>query len=169
MENNDKKWYAVYTNPRAEKKVFDRLINAGIEAYCPLRRVLKQWSDRRKKIDEPLFRSYVFVKINLQEYEKVRRVNGVVNFVYYLGKPAIIRDYEIENIKIFLSKTSGCEIKFEANQRVRIKEGVLKDTEGKIVQQSKHNLRIEIEQLGLALVAEIKKDFVEPLKGSQDN
>lgn len=159
----EKRWYAIYTNPRAEKKVDTRLKDAGLECYCPTRITIKQWSDRKKKIEEPLFRSYCFVRINELEQEKVRRVSGVVNFVYYLSKPAIIRDVEIENIKKFLSRVSHSEIRFEKEDRVRVIEGVMKDIEGIVESQGKNTLRIRIEQLGIALYAEIKKDFVDKL------
>ena len=82
--SGEKKWYAVYTKPRWEKKVFERLQNEQMEAYCPQNRVRKQWSDRIKWVEEPLFKSYVFVKVAEEEMTRVRMVNGVVNFVYWL-------------------------------------------------------------------------------------
>ena len=87
-----KKWHAVYTKPRWEKKVNALLLSKGIETYCPLNKVRKKWSDRIKLVEEPLFKSYVFVHINELDYSRVRMVNGVLNYVYWNGKPAVIRD-----------------------------------------------------------------------------
>ncbi len=102
----EKKWYAVYTKSRCEKKVANQLSQKGIEYYCPLNRVQKQWSDRKKIIFEPLFNSYVFVKISSEEQLAVRQTSGILNFVYWLSKPAVIRNDEIEIIKQFLNEHS---------------------------------------------------------------
>ena len=99
---NDKRWLVLYSKPRWEKKVDAALIRKGIESWCPLNKVQKHWRDRKKIIEEPLFKSYVFVKISETERSEVLITPGVLNFVYYVGKPAIIRDDEIKNIKEFL-------------------------------------------------------------------
>src|SRR6187402_529657 len=103
MSKEKKHWYAVYTKPRWEKKVYSLLKDGGMEAYCPLNRVRKKWSDRIKWVEEPLFKSYVFVKVTEEERTGVRMVNGVVNFVYWLGKPAVVKDKEIAIIRKFLN------------------------------------------------------------------
>lgn len=88
-----------------------RLQEAGIEAYCPVNKREKQWSDRKKITEEPLFRSYVFVNIDLdQQGSIVRRTLGVVNFVYWLNKPAVIQDDEILAIQQFLSEHAAVEV-----------------------------------------------------------
>src|ERR1700761_8327786 len=102
MQFEKKNWYAVYTKSRWEKKVYRLFCEKGMEAYCPLNRVRKKWSDRIKWVEEPLFKSYVFVRVAEIELPAVRLVNGVVNFVYWLGKPALVRDNEIETIRKFL-------------------------------------------------------------------
>ena len=83
------RWFAIYTRPRWEKKVNHLLLQKGIESYCPLNKVRRKWSDRIKTIEEPLFKSYVFVRIADEERTPVRMTNGVVNFVYWNGKPAL--------------------------------------------------------------------------------
>jgi transcription antitermination factor NusG len=98
-----RKWLAIYTKPRWEKKIDQLLIEKGIESYCPLNKVMRKWSDRMKLVEEPLFKSYVFVHINEQEEQTVRLVHGVLNFVYWLGKPAVIKQVEIDRIKMFLN------------------------------------------------------------------
>jgi transcription antitermination factor NusG len=98
MSNNGtiRKWYAIYTKPRWEKKVARLLQENGIESYCPLNKVQRKWSDRVKVVEEPLFKSYVFVRVNEEEKTPVRMTNGVVNYVYWQGKPALVKDKEIE-------------------------------------------------------------------------
>ena len=96
------KWFAIYTKPRWEKKVNQLLLGKGVECYCPLNKVKRKWSDRIKTIEEPLFKCYVFVKVTEADRTKVRLTNGVVNFVYWNGKPAVVREKEIQTIKLFL-------------------------------------------------------------------
>jgi len=92
-------WYVLYTKPRQEKKVTDTLNAIGIEAYCPLVTVVKQWSDRKKKVQVPLINSYVFVNIEEHQREAVFKVSGIVRYLFWLGKPAVVRAIEIEALK----------------------------------------------------------------------
>jgi transcription antitermination factor NusG len=80
------------------------LLQKGVESYCPLNKVRRKWSDRIKIIEEPLFKSYVFVKVAESDRTGIRMTDGVINFVYWNGKPAVIRDREIHAIKLFLYK-----------------------------------------------------------------
>src|SRR5215470_16647273 len=91
-----RKWYAIYTRPRWEKKVNSLLVEKGVESYCPLNKVRRKWSDRLKIVEEPLFKSYVFVKIDDREKTVVRMTDGVINFVYWNKKPAIVKEKEIQ-------------------------------------------------------------------------
>ena len=100
----EKKWYALYTKPRWEKKIDSVLVRKGIESWCPLQKVERQWSDRKKVIEDPLFKSYVFVHIDPSERTKVLSTDGVLNFVHYLGKPAVIKDEEVATIKKYLAE-----------------------------------------------------------------
>ena len=102
-------WYAVYTKPRNEKKSQERLEAQGVEAYCPVRISQRKWSDRVKKIKEPLFTSYVFVKVDEYDRLLVLEDPGTIQFVYWLGKPAVIRDEEIDAIKMFLREFPDAE------------------------------------------------------------
>ena len=101
-QNNTKKWLALYTRPRWEKKVHALLEEKGIESYCPLNKVRRQWSDRVKVVEEPLFKSYVFVRVDEGERTAVRLTSGAINFIYWNGKPALIREKEIDTIRKFL-------------------------------------------------------------------
>ena len=106
-----KNWYAVYTKPRWEKKIAQKLQEKGITAYCPLNKVTRQWSDRKKVVLEPLFKGYVFVQIEDEKKWDARLVNGVLNYVYWNGKVAIIRDDEIDTIRRFLHEFSDVEVR----------------------------------------------------------
>ena len=156
-------WYAIYTNPRAEAQVAKRLEQIGVEVYFPTIKELKQWSDRKKVIERPLFYSYVFLKVDAKQYEQVRRVQGIVNFVYYLGKPAKIREIEIETIKTFLEEVEHSTIDFEAYDEVIIKNGPLNGQKGIIKTVGKNSLRIIISGLKISLIAKINKSAVEKL------
>src|SRR5436305_5342815 len=103
------RWYAKYTHPRWKKKVNGVLLQKGIESYCPLNKVRRKWSDRIKTIEEPLFKSYVFVKVEEEERASIRMTSGVVNFVYWNGKPAIIKEKEIQTIRRFLDEYENVE------------------------------------------------------------
>ena len=92
-------WYAIYTKPRNEKKVVANIQSLGIEAYCPTISVVKQWSDRKKTIIQPLLSSYVFVKLDEKDRSLVFQVPGVVRYLFWLGKPAIVREQEIQAMK----------------------------------------------------------------------
>ena len=153
-------WYAVYTKPRAESKVTERFKEIGIKVYFPTIKEIRQWSDRKKIIDKALFTSYVFIRINDKQYEQVRRVQGVVNFVYYLNKPAIIKETEIEAIKIFLKEVEHNSINFEVFDEVVIKVGALKGQKGIIKSVGKKHIRIIIKDLKISLIAKISKSIV---------
>jgi transcription antitermination factor NusG len=157
---SSKKWYAIYTKPRWEKKIYQLLQDKGIECYCPFNRVKKNWSDRVKLVEEPLFKSYVFVKVKEEEQSSVRYINGVVNYVYWLGKPAIIRNHEIERIKQFLNEhtdVSVVPLQLTVGSKVVIKAGLLMDQEAKVIKDRKRFVEVEIKSLGCRLMALIEK------------
>jgi transcription antitermination factor NusG len=159
MSTGKKNWYVVYTKSRWEKKVYDRFQEAGMEAYCPLNRTRKQWSDRIKWVEEPLFKSYVFVNVREDEQARVRLVNGVVNFVYWLGKPAIVKDKEIEIIRKFLNDYEDIQViplDLRTDTRVKIRQGAFMDKEAKIVKVFNKKVKVVIESIGYSLVAVIK-------------
>ena len=154
------KWYAVYTRPRWEKKVNRLLQEKGVESYCPLNKVRRKWSDRVKTVEEPLFKSYVFVKIEEKSRTDVRMTDGVINFVYWDGKPAIIRDKEILTIKLFLEEHENVElvkIELKPEQRVRIIAGPMMDQEGKVIEVKNKVAKVAIDSLGYMLIANIEK------------
>jgi len=136
------------------------LSNKGIESYCPLNKVRRKWSDRIKLIEEPLFKSYVFVKTNDDGRTDVRMTDGVINFVYWDGKPALIKEREIQAIKLFLDEhehVSLVKMDFKTDQRVRVMAGPLMDMEGKIIEIKNKVARVAIDSLGYILVADLDK------------
>lgn len=158
-------WYAVYTRSRCEKKVASMLLRREIEHYCPLNRVMKQWSDRKKLIFEPLFASYVFVRIPATQMSFVRQLStDIVNFVYWLGKPAVIRDQEIDAIKKFLGEYTNVRIekaKVRVNDTVRIIGGPLLNMEGKVTEIGNARARLELPSLGYMMYADINISKIE--------
>jgi transcription antitermination factor NusG len=154
------KWYAVYTKPRWEKKVAGLLLHKGIESYCPLNKVRRRWSDRMKTIEEPLFKSYVFVRVDDSARTAVRMTDGIINFVYWDGKPAIIKDREINIIKQFLDEHENVMLqKMEVgiNERVKVIAGPMMEAEGKVLEIKHKTAKVAIDSLGYVLVATIDK------------
>jgi transcriptional antiterminator RfaH len=152
-------WYVLYTKARWEKKVFDRLTEDGFNAYCPLQIKWRQWSDRIKKVEFPIFPSYVFVNCDLQAHDRIRRISGVVNFVYWLGKPATIKETEFSNIRNFVSDYSEYEINFKTlheKDEIYIQTGPFKENKATIVKIGKHKAILELKQLNLKIEVKIK-------------
>src|SRR5882757_6007964 len=143
MSESKKKWHVIYTKPRLEKKVYNLLIINNLEAYCPLNRVRRKWSDRIKWVEEPLFKSYVFVHIKEGEQQLVRSTNGVVNFVYWIGKPAIIKDQEIEVIRKFLNDYTDVKVvplELKQNTKIMIRQGALMNKEATVIKVLKNKV-----------------------------
>jgi transcription antitermination factor NusG len=162
MEDN-KKWYAVYTKPRWEKKVYKLLTEKKLEAYCPLNKVRKKWSDRIKTVEEPLFKSYVFVRVSEEEQVNVRMTNGVINYIYQEGKPAVIRDREIAIIKKFLNEYDNVQaqpLNLRPEMNVKIQQGVFMDKEAKILKIQGNKVQVNIESIGFSLIAFVDKSNV---------
>lgn len=155
-----RKWLAVYSRPRWEKKINQLLLGKGLESYCPLNKVRRKWSDRIKVVEEPLFKSYVFVKISDDDRTTVRMTPGVINFVYWEGKPAVIRDKEINAIKRFLNEYENVEVKsmdLRVDQRVKITTGPLMDREGQVMSLNRKTVKVAIDSLGYVLIANIER------------
>lgn len=132
----------------------------GIEYYCPLQKIQRKWSDRKKIIMEPLFKSYVFVRITEKDQSAVRQVNGVVSFVQYLGRPAIIRDDEIDTIRQFLNEYRNIRIErmdFNVNDRVKILSGPFMQMEGDVIEVKHKTVKVLLPSLGFLMSAEIEK------------
>ncbi|MCP9751951.1 UpxY family transcription antiterminator [Ferruginibacter sp. HRS2-29] len=164
MTESNSTWYVVYTRPRWEKKVASNLESKGIEYYCPLNRVQKQWSDRKKVVLEPLFKGYVFVNIHEAAKWDVKLVDGIVNYVYWLGKPAVVREEDIVTIRKFLQEFENVEVtdkNLDVNKTVIVKQGVLMNYKGIIVEVSGNKAKVKIDSMGLELSAIFDKSNLE--------
>jgi transcription antitermination factor NusG len=162
-------WYAVYTKPRWEKKVAENLVKNSFESYCPLNRVLRQWHDRKKFVSEPLFSSYVFVKTEEVRHSELSRVSGIVNLVYWLRKPAVIREEEIEAIKTFTDQYSNVQLEktsVNLDDRVRVIKGPLITQEGNVIAVKSRTVKIALPSLGYIMVAEVEKQNIEVITTS---
>ncbi len=169
IDKDNKKWFAIYVKSRNEKKVFKTLDDIGIESFLPLITRMKQWSDRRKKVEEPLFRSYLFVNIPLSDYYKVLNVNGVVKFICFEKKPVEVPQNQIIAIKKYIDDTDLHDVNYEnidfkEGELVRIKSGQMKDLIGRFVKiNGKHRVVIDIEAVGQSLPINIARSSVEKL------
>ncbi|AWW00913.1 UpxY family transcription antiterminator [Arcticibacterium luteifluviistationis] len=163
-------WYVLYTKPRNEKIVAESLQNIGLETYCPVLKTERKWSDRKKMVEEPLFRSYVFVRLEEHLRNKVFAVPGVVRYLFWLEKPAIVKDKEITTIKNMLSDFEHSDIlteQFEAKDRIKLKSGPLMDIEGRVKYQNGHKIEVLLPSLQLKLVVDTRRTKVSKLgKGS---
>ena len=143
-------WYALYTKVRNEKKVAEELNKRGINAYCPMRTEVKQWSDRKKKVQVPLISSYVFVELEDKEREKAFTVNGVVRYLYWLGKPAIVRNEEIKTLREALD-SSFAQVSVSGltpGQEIEVPHGPFKGQAGVVKNISNQKVQIVLTQLG---------------------
>ncbi|MDL2278943.1 UpxY family transcription antiterminator [Parabacteroides sp. OttesenSCG-928-G07] len=159
MENNiHKQWYVLYTSPRAEKKVQERLVAQEVECWLPLHRSPRVWSDRVKLVDVPLYNSYIFVYCHESELSRFLRIYGVARIVYYAGKPAVVRQKEIDAIKEFLAEASGRTL--IVGDEVEILRGGLKNVSGKIKKIKRNQIFLYLEQLGVTV--SVKTDDIAP-------
>lgn len=166
MTENSKSWFAIYTKPRWEKKVNAKLVQKGVESWCPVQKQQRQWSDRKKIIEDPLFKSYVFVHIKDDEKTKVLNTEGVIQFVYYLKKPAVIRDEEINLIKTYLlEKDAQITVQslrqFEEKDLVVISKGVFMDAEGTVIKGGKRKVYVRLESLDQLMTVEFPADHLQ--------
>ena len=160
-------WYVVYTRPRWEKKVAATLAERGIVHYCPLNKVQKQWSDRKKVVMEPLFKGYVFVQVEDQKKWDIKLVDGILNYVYWVGKPAIVRPEDIDTIRKFLQEFSDVEVvnaTLDAADKVIIKQGLLMNYKGIVIEVMGNKAKVNIESMGLQLSAVFEVKNLELLR-----
>ena len=159
-------WYAVYTKSRYEKKLAERLNEKGIEAYVPLRKVVRQWSDRKKLVAEPLIRSYCFVRPGKRQYDEVLDTDGAVRFVWFSGKPAPIPNKQIDILKAVTGADVEVDVvpgSFLKGSMVRINAGPLAGVSGELVSDAgRHKVLIKIDHLEQVLTVSISPLLVEP-------
>lgn len=158
-------WHAVYTKSRAEKKAFSEFQKKQIDAFMPVQRKLRQWSDRKKWVEMPLIPGYVFVNISRREYDLVLKSNYVVSYVRFEGKAAIIPDHQINYLKLMLELVDlEIEIShetFRLGQLVEVIAGPLIGLRGKLVEiKGKEKVALELEGIGYSALVEIEKTHI---------
>lgn len=167
MIDKNYKWYPIYTHSRAEKKTKAELEKKKIITYLPLRKVEKQWSDRKKIVDEPLLKSYLFVYISLKEYTEVISTHGVSRFIYFSGTIASIPDQQIEDLKLLLASSNDLQVnEFDValGEKVIIKAGPFKGILAELV-SLKNNKKIvlRLQSLGYSITINTSLSYIEPI------
>ena len=160
-------WFVIYTKSRSEKLAAEKLHQKGIEVYCPLRKVKRKWSDRIKMIEEPLFRSYCFVHLEEHERSAVYGVPGVVGYLHWLNKPAVVRQREIDLIKTMLNDFEHDSLEildFQTSDRLRITSGAFMNQEGEVVARQGKKVVVRLESLNISVSIDMSKNKVEKLK-----
>ena len=153
-----KKWFVLYTKPNQEKKVEEQLVKMGIKCYCPTIQIVRQYSDRIKKIMKPLMPSYVMVNVEENNRNDVFSVNGVVRYLFWLGKPAEIRESEIKLMQDNLSGEyeSVSLSSFVKGQMYKISEGIFSGRTGEIIEAQKNKIKLELKSLGMIVTLRLK-------------
>ena len=169
----DKKWLVIYTRPRWEKKVDQTMREHGIESYCPVRLEQRQWADRKKMVEMPLFVSYLFVKVDAHEQASALYSSGVINYVHFMGKPAIVRDHLIEKLKANLAAYKDIEVigmqDLGIGDRVKIREGLLTNQIGTVVKLQGRTVLMLLDEINCAIVTRIDKGNLINQKTKQTN
>ncbi len=164
IKKEEEKWYAMYTKSRAEKKVTEDLTEQGYEVYCPLEKKLKVWSDRKKWVEEPLFRGYIFVKMKLDQRYDVLNTHGAVCFVTFSGKMESIPEKQILMIKTILDSEIDFEVnneEFEPGDVVEITHGRLHGFRGELIQlKNSKKVVISVSSIQQNIMLEINPSYI---------
>ncbi|MBP5190061.1 MAG: UpxY family transcription antiterminator [Bacteroidales bacterium] len=162
-------WVALYTNPRFEKKAEQNLKEAGFEVYLPLRKELHSWSDRKKWVEVPLLKSYIFAKITSKQEIPVVNVSGIVSLVKFRGHIATIPEEEIQMMKDFIAAEINVQVqsveRLHRGAKVRIHSGPLAGKVGVLVSDCEEgNFAVEITGISMAMVIYVDKDLMDELQ-----
>jgi transcription antitermination factor NusG len=165
MMGNNYQWYVMYTAPRSEKKVEQRLKEKGLEVYLPIVEEVRQWSDRKKKVQKPLFNSYLFVFTSKDKLWESLQVSGAVKFVNFAGEHATVRDTEIQAIKRIISTGVAVDVEsstIEKGQQVKILGGPLQGFQGECIQKgNKDYFIIRIPSINQSMLVSVPHKFLE--------
>lgn len=162
-------WYAIYTRPRSEKKALDYLVEEGIETYLPIKKTMRQWSDRKKMVELPLIPSYIFVYVSEKEYYKALNTPYTVRYITFNGKAAPIPEREINLLKLMLKELPNDVNLIASNiskgDMVAITAGPLIGAKGEVIyKKGKQHFQVRLEPLGYAVQVEIAGAFLEKIK-----
>ncbi|MEV4886435.1 Transcription antitermination factor NusG [Chitinophaga ginsengisegetis] len=150
-------WYVVYTYPHYEKRILNQSKKIGIHCFLPTKKVVKQWSDRRKIVDEPLFPNYVFVYVEEQARFRLLDITGVSRYVAFDGKPVVVSEEEMNTIKkLMIEPEVTVERELQSGSKVLITEGPFIGIEGVIFQKKgKTRFGVRIPVLNHSISVEI--------------
>jgi transcriptional antiterminator RfaH len=172
QSSGDKIWYALYTKSRNEKKAHAALVSSGIESYLPLIKNLKQWSDRKKWVEEPLFRSYLFVHILPAEYYTVLNTFGVVRYVTFESRAVPVPPQQILAIREYVNSGEFLDApvsSFLQGDQVEIFRGALIGLTGKLIRlQGKQKVIVEIESIGQSITLTIPGSHLRVIHSTQN-
>ena len=161
------KWYAIYTRPRAEKQVYQRLMEYGVETYLPMQKTIRQWSDRRKVVEKPLLSSYIFVKTAPKNFPVVYKTNGVVKFVSFEGQPVSIPQKQIDNLRLLINSNADIEVSsenFAQGDNVEVVSGALVGLTGELIKIGTRNrFVVRIDRLDQNLILKIPRAFLKKI------
>jgi len=160
MENVLKShWYIVYTFPNLEKKIYNELTKKKIKAYLPLQNVIRQWSDRKKEIKVPMFPNYVFINSTERERFNLLKIAGVLKFITFEGKPAMVSEDEISNIMKFETMVFEIESDLVSGDEVIIVDGPFTGLQGKLFyKRGKERLGVHLSSINQSLSIEVCSD-----------
>ena len=160
-----KNWFALYTKSRAEKKVHKALADKGIDCYLPLEKKLKLWSDRKKWVEEPFIRSYVFVYTEEENLQHSLNTSGVVTVIRFGGEPAVVQQKHIDIIRSVLSSNEDYEAsteQFDPGEKVEINRGSLKGLIGEMVYHlNKYKVLVRIDSINQNILIRINPSYLQ--------
>ena len=154
MSSSADSWYVLYTKPRNEKKVAERLSTAGYNVYCPLHKVKRQWSDRMKVVEEPLFKGYLFIQVEDKRRDEVFNYQGAVRYLFWLRRPALVRSCEIHTIKKWLGEQDHEHIdvsQIMPGDYLRITSGQFSGEEAILLDRTNSRVIVQLKELGIQL------------------
>jgi len=161
-KEEEKKWYALYVKSRTEKKVALELDAEEVDYYLPLEKKLKQWSDRKKWVEEPLFRSYIFVYVGTKDYYRALYVQGAMKYVSFEGKAVAVPAQQIEAIKYYLNEKDPVlqgDQNWEEGVEVEVVAGNLIGLKGILLQaKGKNHVKVQIDVVGSSIILKVPKN-----------
>lgn len=149
-----KNWYALYTKPRKEQKIAQQLEQLGFTIYLPLKTEIRQWTDRKKKVVSPMFSSYVFIEIEESKRAEVFIIDGVLNYVFWLGQPAVIRNEEMEAMRMEIEQPNSevLVLEMQPGDKVQLQQGAFKGQSAIVNHASNQKVHLFLPSLGIKLV-----------------
>jgi transcription antitermination factor NusG len=165
MISENKEWFVFYTKSRCEKKIKDFLLRNNYEVFLPTHKVIRQWSDRKKRVEVPLFNSYIFVRVGESQIHNVLNVPGIVKNLRYNGTPGILRDFEYLQLTQWLETGLPFEVEdlghdFQLGARVKVLEGMFEGISGDVYKKGGDSYCIAIESLQQVLSVKLRKEFL---------